>query len=449
MKYIKYFIVAIFSFFIINSSVLAASSKFEITVNMQPDITENQVNVLVGFTGEDVMAVSHNFAYDSSKLTLVDIIPLDTFTITKGHETINGKWKSIPILADSNYSFTSTNYAVIVFEVNKGFKINNKADVFFYNAEAAGPDKSKYRSNGKLMVMDKESPSEMYFLTEEINDSTKIKYWILEHIVLIVLVILGVIATVLLLVFLPTRRKKEHRDANLNNQIKRENYDGASSIKIDQNVLDQIGAETKPIDMKDAIIYNEEIKPFGDITARNENIGNTELLGNNVQNFGVVNNNNENTQVLDAFSTKPTIEDSGFVELNDESNVNNSQENESLTLFQPQDFEDINDTNKSNTNNNLFGLIILFILSITLFSGYKVYAEEQYRINDLRECIVGNIPYNKDLDYSGDGRVDVLDIIYTKDLSNTVYQEEQEVDPGFKEINGQSDNLISTAQNES
>lgn len=465
MKYIKGFILIIFTCFFLNIKVLAASSNFDITINMQPDITENQVKVYVGFTGEEIMAVTHNLSYDSSKLTLVDVEALDNFVVTTGGETTDGKWKIIPILADSDYSFVDSNFAVLTFEVSESFKIDKTSDVFIYNVEASGPDKTKYRTQGEIMTMDRESASEMYFLTKDIDNSTNIKYWISEHLLLIALIILGIIGVVVLIIMLPSKRKKEHRDSIVNDQLKKENYSGTPTVKINQTAIDSIGEVAKPIDMKDAIIVDETVKPFGDIVGRYDNtVNNSENLGNinlnnNVQNQEVVNNVIENSQVVDAFNTKPMIDnnnlDDGFIELLDDNNENTinkppQNSNDELTLFQPQAFEDVSQTqnnNNSNNNGNLFSIILLLALSLTLFNTANIKAEETiYRIDDLRDCIVGNIPFDKELDYNKDGKVDVLDLIYTKDLTNCNFEELLQTDPGFAELHGQSNNLISSSK---
>lgn len=53
---------------------------------MEPDITENRVNVVLGFTGEEVMIVNQTLSYDSSKLKLVEVLPMDNFEVTTSIE---------------------------------------------------------------------------------------------------------------------------------------------------------------------------------------------------------------------------------------------------------------------------------------------------------------------------------------------------------------------------
>ena len=118
----RYIIFASICFMFGCSLVFADSSNFEATINMEPEITENQINLVLGFRGEEVMAVSETITYDSTRISLLDVVAIDNFAVTLGEETIDGKWHTIKVLADSMYSFTDTNYAVAVFEVKDNFK---------------------------------------------------------------------------------------------------------------------------------------------------------------------------------------------------------------------------------------------------------------------------------------------------------------------------------------
>lgn len=76
-------------------------------------------------------------------------------------------------------------------------------------------------------------------------------------------------------------------------------------------------------------------------------------------------------------------------------------------------------------------LIIIFILF-----GYSVNASE-YKVNELRECIVKKCKYKKELDYNKDNKIDILDILETRKTEGVNYEEVKKNEgPGFGKITG-------------
>lgn len=122
------------------------------------------------------------------------------------------------------------------------------------------------------MTMNRESVSEMYFLVSDIGNTTNIRYWFSEHVLLIVMIILVIIGIVVAIFLIPSKRKKEQRENKMADQIRKENYnpDVNGGVKIDQEAIDKIGAVEKQIDMTQAIVYNEDVKPFGDIIGKSD-----------------------------------------------------------------------------------------------------------------------------------------------------------------------------------
>lgn len=527
MKKLKYLIIAVLTFFVFEFNVLAVSSNFESTINMEPDITENRVNVVLGFTGEEVMIVNQTLSYDSDKLKLVEVVPMDNFEVTTSVEKKEGsKYQTLKILADSDYSFNASNYCIVIFEVKSNFKTKKKADVFLYNVEATGPSKEKYRTSGNIMTMNRESAREMYFLVSDIGKSTSVKYWFSEHVLLIVIIVLIIICGVVALFLIPSKRKKEARENKVTDQLKPENYNPESdAVKIDQKTIDSIGAVEKPIDMSEAIVYNEEVKPFGDIIGKSDaviepsnanefNQNNISVFENrdpeNYQNTAneqvnelaqiqMPENNNELKPIMveeiedastivngfDPFNAQievspqipaSNVQQPSVPEINQVPNVtpqNNVQnvapdlielpeKKENLGVINPQNFESVESlennielpkldekkTNEINTpNNSNFMILIFFLIISSLFMSPVLAEESKYNIEELRDCIVGRTSYNKDLDYNNDGVVDILDLVTTKNLVNCNFEELINTDPGFKELHGQSNNLISTDPN--
>ena len=179
MKILRYLVVIVATLFIFSGNVSADASNFEPTINMQPDITENQLQILLGYKGEEVMAINHYISWDSSYVTLLDVVPLENFTITKGNEVEDGVYRTINILGDSDYSFTDTNYALLIFEVTDKFKVGKKSDIIYYDYQAVGPNKNKLRHKGSVMTLQRDTNSEMLFLMGEIDNNLNVKLQII------------------------------------------------------------------------------------------------------------------------------------------------------------------------------------------------------------------------------------------------------------------------------
>lgn len=495
MKIKKYLVVFLISLFCFCNVVNAESSNFEPFLTMATDITENQIKIALGFEGEEIMTIKETLTYDSNKLTLVEVQALDNFTVTTSPEKKDGKYRTVDILADSDYSFSESNYAILIFEVKGSFKKKNKSDIFLYDYTASGPEKIKYRSKGFISTLNRVSLSEMNFVLENITSSTKTKYWIINHIYIFVIIAFIIVGAVVTILLLPSKRKNEVREKSTEDLLKPENYDPSSSnIKIDREAIDAIGKVEKPIDMTQAIIVDENVKPFGDVTSRFDNNANTQQVQNNtstsadntpLQNNAPVQVTGEHVDMgtsvngFDPFNatvmpelkentnqTIETLEDMVETLPDDVQStpvVNNP--NEELTVINPQTFENVelpklnedvnigvgnnisSDTNNNSNNQNGNNVLsILFaLLAVTSLCSVAVKAEEsKYQVSSLRDCIVGRISFDKQLDYNNDGVVDVLDIIETKDLSNCSFENLLSTDPGFAEVHGKSNNLIST-----
>lgn len=500
MKILRYMVVIIGSLFIMMCGVSAASTNFEPTINMQPDITENQLQILLGYKGEEVMAINHTFSWDSRYVTLLDVIPLENFTITKGNEVEDGYYRTINILADSDYSFLDTNYALLIFEVTDKFKVGSKSDIIYYNYEAVGPVKDKFRHKGSVMTLQRDTNSEMLFLLGDIDNNFKMKYWFKQNYLIFIFVGLIIIAILVVIFNLPSKRKTEHREKEIRNQTKEPTYipkKEVSPYKIDNEVLDNIGGAKPQVDMSEAIIISD-VNPF--TPQQSQPINNVSEVSQQ-QSFiqedltqikAIPQSDNYNT-VIDAFSqtiipdasteinenitTEQNIETLDVVEvpqvrqqsdvlqvpvpevtnnsssdlpvqnnemiapIMDENNliqeVNDNPEN--LVLFQPTNFEE-----KVEEVIDTLSFILVFFLASFLFIPFVKAADVDP--NMIRECIVGNIPFNKEYDLNGDYKVDVVDILLTKDLSNVKLDSEDDQAPGFADIDGVSDTIISTGK---
>ena len=543
MKILKYLLTFMILMFIMAFGVNADSANFEPFVEMYTDITENQIRMTLGFSGEELMTIRGTVSYDPDKLTLADVQELDNFTVTTSIEEDENGYRTFNILADSDYSFNESYYATLVFDVNPSFKNKKKSDVFFYDFTASGPEKIKYRSSGFITTLHRISASEMNYVLNLIDKNTKTKYWLINHSYLFVIGFLLIVIIVVIIFLIPSRRKNEKRDQTAQESTKAENYDpNASNIKIDPAAIEKIGKVEKEIDMSQAIVVNEDVKPFGDIVGKYEEPAPTQVQ-EQVQ-YNTLNafearspeqyaKNEENSQTSDVANQvvqtpqtqnegQPIIEELNAFNQAPAIQSDNSEDN--LTVINPQTFDsaetpelndvtintpvveeaeqpkkavapqpqiiaeqlahpeevkreeptepvkpepaptpvlqsiqptplgmsDTNnesketmDSNNNGSNNVVSSIIILLMITLSMITLNVVYAEG-YKIEDLRSHIVNNKGYNKNLDNNDDGKVDVLDIIETKDLTNCSFENLLSTDPGFADIHGQSNNIISS-----
>lgn len=472
----RYFIFAVLCFIFGGTLVFADSSNFEATINMEPEITENQINLVLGFRGEEVMAISETITYDSSRITLLDVVAIDNFSVTLGEETIDGKRHTIKVLADSMYSFTDTNYAVAVFEVKDNFKKDKTNDLFLYNVEAVGPEKSKYRYRGDFLTLTRESVSEMYFKIEPINNNTKVNYFLKQYLVIIVVIVLVIIGLIIFIILhIPSRRKEENRQQDVGNAIKSENFSGnnGEKVMVNPNAVAEIGETKKVINLEDAIVVSD-LKPFDNNPTKVEtdqviptpndarvdvqidpfNMKLEDAASTNVQEIpeSVVNKEEVETPKV-AEPPKVDIIDTSVNSINNNGAIPIEPQKPENDLKAPiltveigsEDVETI-DEDKDSTNHptNINGIIVLLIATMMALFSVNVYAledEEEYKVEDLRECLVGNIPCESYLDYNDDGKVDIVDVVFTRNTIDVNFEKLLNTDPGFKEMHKFSPNI--------
>lgn len=470
MKYLKYMIMVFFCMITVN--VYAATSNFEPTINMEPDITENQVSIIVGYKGENIMAVTQTISYEKKYLSLIDVTTMDNFVVTKGNEKQDGSFQTLKILADSDYAFEDINYAVLTFEVKDKFKVGKSSKIFMYSYEAIGPNKDKYRYKGYEMTLRRDEVGQMAFLLKMIDSSTKREYWLSQNYLIIIAVVLVIGGIIGMIFLIPSKRKREERAEKIHQDMvenKNSEKGDVDPIKIDYGMIEDLGTVKKEVDMSQAIQVSD-LKPFGEAEGKFvsqevaqpslpvqevANIPNTPVVEtpvveeNPINAFNMTIENNQNVNQGVAQNAEPVQQMSTPVmEANPNPQVINSQNDgpaiapdssslnqvstlqeipeekqEDLILFQPAFGDENNNNGNNNGNMTPMSFILILILSLSVIIPYVEAAE--YRISELRDCIVGNIPYNQELDYNNDGKVDIADIIETKDLSNTSFEEDK------------------------
>ncbi|MDE5629966.1 MAG: hypothetical protein K2I70_00045 [Bacilli bacterium] len=466
MKYFRYILTMFFCIIAIN--VYAATSNFEPTINMEPDITENQISIIVGYKGENIMAVTQTISYEEDYLSLVDVTMMDNFVVTKGNEKKDSSFQTLKILADSDYAFEDINYAVLTFELKDKFKVGKSSKVFMYSYEAIGPNKDKYRHKGYEMTLRRDEVGQMAFLLKIIDSSTKREYWLSQNYLIIIAAVLGIGGIIAMIFMIPTKRKREKRAEKIHKEMvegKNPEKKSIDPIKIDYDMIEDLGTVKKEVDMSQAIEVSD-LKPFGETegkfvssdmvkaTSQVQQMPQTPVITQDA--FNAVGNGDSSIveeAPINAFNM--TI-DSGLANKNQESRQENEQnvvtpmtevrlnpqvisnqgdnqavnsnssfkeipeeKKEDLILFQPT-FGDENAEDGTSNNGNIppLSIILVLILSLSLLVPHVMAIE--YRVSELRDCIVGNIPYDAELDYNNDGKVDIADIIETKDLSNTI-----------------------------
>lgn len=389
MKYIKYLFIFIISIFMVNMNVLAASSKFDPLIDVQTtDIIDNQIFIIIGYEGENVLALTQEVAFESKYLELDKISPLAGFDITKGVTKDEGSYSTVKILADSNKVYNDVKYAILTFNVKDAFKVGKTARVFLYNYDSIGPNKDKYRHKGYTVTVKRDSKGEVVFFTNAIDDSTKRDIWLEEHFIIFVIIFLVIVLGILFIFLIPSKRKTENRSKDVKKTIeKNDKKKTIAPIKLDQELISSLGEEKKEIDMSEAIEVTD-MKPFGDAVSKFD------------QTY-------DDTKLVDASADVFSMEADGIKDLESDTTEDGIE-----ILSNDDDDDDKIDT---------LGLFIILFITSTLFIG-NIRAIG-YNIDDLKENIVNNLKYDKELDYNNDGKIDLEDLLETKDLDNLEYQE--------------------------
>ena len=82
-------------------------------------------------------------------------------------------------------------------------------------------------------------------------------------------------------------------------------------------------------------------------------------------------------------------------------------------MINPITFEDSNKSTKDDDDKIEFlSLVMLLILGMLCLSSPVIADSES--LERIRDCVVGNIPYESSLDVNSDGSVDVIDVVYEK-----------------------------------
>lgn len=400
MKYIKHCIFVMMMFILCSINVFAASSRFEPIVDLETEIIDNQVFIIIGYDGEDILALTQEIAFENKYLELDSITPLGGFEITKGVKRDEGTYSTVKMLADSNKVYNDVKYAILAFNTTDAFKVGKSATVFLYNYDSIGPNKDKYRHKGYEITVKRAAQDEAMFLKNPIDDSTKNKHWFREHLIIFIIAFVVIILIILFIFLIPSNRKVENRSKDIKKKIEKSADDTKSTIapiKLDADLIASIGEEKKEVDMSEAIEVSD-MKPFGDAVSKFDESA-------------------KQGELLDASADVFSMQSSGIKDLETE---------------KTEDGVEILDTEDNDDKIDTLSLFIIIFITSTLFIG-SVKAIE-YNIPDLKENIVNNLKYKKELDYNSDGKIDLADLLETKDLTTIEHQDKEYDIPNYEDI---------------
>ncbi len=520
----KLWCVICFLFFI---SPVYAQSDFETTFEFKPEIVENQIEVKVGFRGEKAIILEGLLSYDPTALTLIDARGESGFTVTRGTPTKEKDYSTVKILADANQDETGISYMTLIFLLSNDFILGKETPVFFHSIKALQSDETEFNVKGNEINIRRYSVNKMAYENKKITSFTKIKYWIFEHILL--LIISGVLLICLFVSLfshwlkrqnerITERMEKEEqaetssiqeyseivgnvlKDAlNENNEStlepesqkisqsflspsmneeenQEENRDLTSSIpegkaffstpvvKQEEEPLNELNVMlSSPIQEKNDLSFHDISKQEEEtviVPDENPSIFSEDILKLAEKEYSHIESElNDSEELVEQTSelssineeeemSMPTLKDHDFIfpsssamqenqeiaensleEVSVEPTFENSDKLGDFSLEETQVLEPINiqesidpfqmtpDHTESkeetkSTNPNFPFVLILFLIS-SFFCILPVKAEE-YRVTDLRNALVGNVPMEDAFDYNHDGVVDLKDLLATK-----------------------------------
>lgn len=392
MKYLKYILVILCGFVLININVNAASSKFEPVLDLETEIIDDQLFIILGYRGESILALTQEIGYQNDYLELNQVTELSDFKITQSKAKYDGSYTMVKILADSDTVFDDVKFAILTFDLKDKFKVGSSTTIFLYNYDAVGPKKDKYRHKGYELEVKREASDEAMFLKRGIDENTKTKFWFFEHIYLFIFIFLGIVMVIIFIFLIPSKRKTENRSKEIKKTIDNKK-NTIAPIKLDVDMIASLGEEKKEVDMSEAIEVSD-VKPFGDSKSRFD----SEALGTDP----------DMSVSADVFAMEAT----GMKDIEDEDEV------EKLD-------------NDDNDIDRLGVFILLLIGSGAMIMS--VHATE-YDIDGLKNNIVNDLKYEAKYDYNNDKKIDLLDLLETKDLTAIEGNNEEE-GPTYEPLN--------------
>jgi len=464
-RHLRIIILIIISLFVCTS--VNADSSFSSSIEVPNDITENQFNLILGFFADENMIVMQKLKYDSRYVEFDSVTAGEYFNVTVSEPVVDGFYKTITVLADSDYAFDSYNYAQLTFNTTGKMKKGAETDIEVTNIQGVGTDKKIYTSKDSNLYLHRISEGNIEYRYKELNSSTKMELFFRKNLFVLIIAIIVIIVLIILLQLLKRvsllkkgKTAAVSKEELMNPQVVnptpnvqpvipeqpvvqaqpvvQEQPEPVVQPEVQQQDPNQL---FNPLEHKPEIIESQSTIQ-SEMTTQAIPEQPKEVQSNQDIAFGSIITQSEmempktkEVQEMEIPKEK-TSQDSSMASI-----FSGTQDNtvpSSNDSIQPTQSIDPFNT-KPNDGNNIMSFIGLLVLSLSIVT-YSVKADgifdqSQFDIDGLRKCLV-NDSCRMSYDYNSDHKVDILDLLATKDLSRTVLSTESDgTGHGFEQIN--------------
>lgn len=206
-KIIKYLLLFIL---IIPTMVFAESLNFEPIYDLDTEIQDDCVYLMLSYEGDTIETINFKLSYKTSSIDLSSIQALNGYNIIKKEKSIKGKYTIIDLSFENDFITNNNNYAILEFKVDK----TKYSDLFFYEIDGVNI-KSKFRNNGNILSLRKDADLIIY-TKKDISSSTKMQYFFIDNMYLLIIGFLGLLILLIVLINLP-KKKIEEKENIINN----------------------------------------------------------------------------------------------------------------------------------------------------------------------------------------------------------------------------------------
>lgn len=206
-KIIKYLLLIIL---IIPTMVFAESLNFEPIYDLDTEIQDDCVYLMLSYEGDTIETINFKLSYKTSSIDLSSIQALNGYNIIKKEKSIKGKYTIIDLSFENDFITNNNNYAILEFKVDK----TKYSDLFFYEIDGVNI-KSKFRNNGNILSLRKDADLIIY-TKKDISSSTKMQYFFIDNMYLLIIGFLGLLILLIVLINLP-KKKIEEKENIINN----------------------------------------------------------------------------------------------------------------------------------------------------------------------------------------------------------------------------------------
>lgn len=209
-KIIKYLLLIIL---IIPTMVFAESLNFEPIYDLDTEIQDDYIYLMLSYEGDTVETINFKLSYKTSSIDLSSIEALNGYNIIKKEKSIKGKYTIIDLSFENDFIMNNNNYAILEFKVDK----TKYSDLFFYEIDGINI-KSKFRNNGNILSLRKDDDL-MIYTKKNIDSKTKMQYFFIDNMYLLIIGFLGLLILLIVLINLPKKKVKEEEHYSNNDDI--------------------------------------------------------------------------------------------------------------------------------------------------------------------------------------------------------------------------------------